>query len=85
MSIIQLGIVFEAYSPLGNPGRPTKGDDDPSVLEDPVINEIATKHNVGPAQVSIHPFYACMCPFCINMNLFSLDYMSILCLYIHFT
>ena len=46
-----IGIVFEAYSPLGNPGRPTKGDDDPNVLSDSVINEIAVKHNVGPAQV----------------------------------
>ena len=45
--------MFEAYSPLGNPGRPKKGDDDPSVLDDPVINDIANKHGVGPALVSV--------------------------------
>lgn len=45
------GIQFEAYSPLGNPGRPKKGEDDPSVLDDPVINDIAKKHGVGPAIV----------------------------------
>ena len=45
------GICFEVYSPLGNPNRPKKGDDDPSVLDDPVINEIAKKHNATPAQV----------------------------------
>ena len=43
-----IGIVFEAYSPLGNPGRLTKGDDDPNVLSD---SELAVRHNVGPAQV----------------------------------
>jgi aldehyde reductase len=47
------GIVFEAYSPLGNPGRPKKGDDDPSVFDNPIINEIAVKHNTGPAQVAL--------------------------------
>lgn len=47
------GIVFEVYSPLGNPGRPAKGDDDPALLEDPVINEIAVKHSATPAQICI--------------------------------
>lgn len=51
MDVVIAGIQFEAYSPLGNPGRPKKGEDDPSVLDDPVINDIAKKHGVGPAIV----------------------------------
>jgi diketogulonate reductase-like aldo/keto reductase len=49
------GIVLEAYSPLGNPARPghMKKDDDPSLLDDPVINEIASKHNSTSAQVTL--------------------------------
>ena len=43
---------MEAYSPLGNPGRPSIQDADPIVMEDPVINEIATKHGVTAARVS---------------------------------
>ena len=45
------GITFEAYSPLGNPARPAKKDDDPSVLDDPVVKEIAEKHKATVAQV----------------------------------
>ena len=43
------GIVFEAYAPLGSPG--TMSHDDPVVMEDPVINEIAEKHCATPGQV----------------------------------
>ena len=45
------GIVLEAYSPLGNPGRPEVGATDPVVLEDAVVKEIATKHGATVAQV----------------------------------
>ena len=44
------GIVFEAYSPLGNPGNPFV--DVPRILDDNVVKEIATKHSATPAQVS---------------------------------
>ncbi len=49
--ILNTGIVFEAYSPLGNPGRPFRTDAEPVVMEDKVIKEIAEKHSVSPAQV----------------------------------
>ena len=46
-----LGIVVQAYSPLGNPSRPSKKDTEPVVMEDAVIQEIAAKHKASPAQV----------------------------------
>jgi diketogulonate reductase-like aldo/keto reductase len=46
------GIIFEAYSPLGCPGRPFKESSDPIVLEDPLLKEIGEKHGVSPAQVN---------------------------------
>lgn len=50
--ILIIGIVLEAYSPLGNPTRPSKKDSEPVVMEDPMINEIAAKYSATPAQVS---------------------------------
>ena len=52
------GITLEAYSPLGNPSLPIRGDDDPNVFSDPVIKEIAEKHNASVAQVQI---LVCVC------------------------
>ena len=47
-----LGIVFEAYAPIGSPARTFKPADEPVVMEDPVVMAIATKHNATPAQVT---------------------------------
>ena len=43
--------MFEAYAPLGSPGRRSQQSDDPVVMEDPVIKEIAEKHGATPGQV----------------------------------
>ncbi|XP_062507544.1 aldo-keto reductase family 1 member C1-like [Corticium candelabrum] len=47
------GIVFSAFSPLGSPkrGPNNRRDDDPILLDDPVVCDIAQQHNVYPAQV----------------------------------
>lgn len=44
-----------AYSPLGSSDRSEKlkAENEPSLLEEPVIKEIAEKHDVSPAQVLI--------------------------------
>ena len=49
-----IGIAFEAFAPIGSPGRFGIQDTDPVVLEDPVVQEIATKHNATPAQVLLN-------------------------------
>lgn len=50
------GITVTAFSPLGSPDRPSKNASDeniPSLLENEVIRNIATKHKVSAAQVLI--------------------------------
>lgn len=46
-------IVLTAYSPLGSGDRPArlKKSDEPVLLRDPVIHEIAEKHGVGAGEV----------------------------------
>ncbi len=48
-------IHFTAYAPLGSGDRPKeiKVDDEPKLLEDPVIKKIANAHKVSTAQVLI--------------------------------
>lgn len=49
------GIAVTAYSPLGSPDRPAsmRAADDPVLLEDPVLVEIARRHGASPAQVAL--------------------------------
>ena len=49
------GIHLTAYSPLGSKDRPEgmKADDEPILLEDPTIAQIAERHDATPAQVLI--------------------------------
>ena len=49
------GMYLTAYSPLGSPNRPTalKVENEPVLLKDPVILEIASNHSVNPAQILI--------------------------------
>ncbi|MFB6285682.1 MAG: aldo/keto reductase [Candidatus Bipolaricaulia bacterium] len=51
----EAGIPLTAYSPLGSRDRPEaiKADDEPDLLEDPTIAEIAEEHDATPAQVLI--------------------------------
>lgn len=46
-------IVITAYSPLGAPNSLYRKADDPKVLEDSKVKEIAEKHKKSPAQVLI--------------------------------
>ena len=48
------GIVLEAYCPLGNPGSRFRGRQDPNILEDHVIKEVAIKHKITVGQVTLH-------------------------------
>lgn len=51
----QNDIVVTAYAPLASRDRPDnlKSDNEPALLEHPVILEIAKKHNATPAQILI--------------------------------
>jgi alcohol dehydrogenase (NADP+) len=48
-------VVVTAYSPLGSPARPARlrNDDDPVLLEDPVLVRVAAGLDASPAQVLI--------------------------------
>ncbi len=49
------GIVLTAYSPMGSPDRKPlfKGENEPSLLENPVIVNIAKSHGYTPGQVLV--------------------------------
>lgn len=53
--VVENGIVPIGYSPIGSPNRPDRDrtEEDTSPTEDPVIVEIAARHNVHPAVICI--------------------------------
>lgn len=44
-------IALTAYSPLGSSDRAYKAADEPSLLKDPTVQEVAERNNITPAQV----------------------------------
>ncbi|XP_053670545.1 aldo-keto reductase family 1 member B1-like [Anopheles nili] len=50
---IKQGITVTAYSPLGSPARPWVKQDDPVLMQDPVVLKLASKHAKTPAQILI--------------------------------
>lgn len=59
----QHGITFTAYGPLGSPERPNVNPNDPVLLQEPKLKEIAEKHNKTPAQASASVWYCTLFPY----------------------
>lgn len=47
-------IVMSAYSPVGSPGKPDRLNNEPIVLQDPIVLNIANKCGKSPAQVLLN-------------------------------
>ena len=47
----EMGIGMTAYSPLGSPARPVQAPNDPVLMEETIVIDIAEEHGMTPAQV----------------------------------